>query len=152
MWINSIQASKWGQDEKYKATGITIQGNDSPQYELLDIHSRDCCEEVYADWEHMAYYPSIPSGNARESLTQIKLVGDIESPDFIEPVEGVGFKIKCEQGYILVSCYNIQNGYYSSDLAIRCVKGGENCYKHTYLMERVWERNISPDCLQDDIK
>ena len=138
MNIHAIRASKWNSTEKYKATSIVIWSKGA-SYELIDDHDQDCCEDVYADWEHMAYYPSIPSGKAYEDLTRIQLEGDITSPDFIEPVEGVGFKIKCEQGYILVSCYNIQNGYYSSDLAIVCKKEGE----------KLWSRDIS-NCLSED--
>ena len=123
-----------GKDIQLSATGITIIANDK-KYTLKDAHQQDCCENVYADWDNMAYYPTVPISNGGIASDVINIVGNIESPDFIESVDGVGFKFKCEQGYILVSCYNIQNGYYSNNLTISCSLDGKE----------LWSKDVS-DC------
>jgi hypothetical protein len=107
---------------------LTIQ-DDSPDYSIVvkisDNHEQDCCERVFADWENMKYYPERPLPDANVDVKTLELVGDPRKPDFIEPVEGLGFKMKVKDadggdGYILVECYNRQNGYYSSDLELLC--------------------------------
>lgn len=65
---------------------------------ITDYHNQDCCEQVYADWEQ---------------IDDLFTSQDFESIS-IEQVEGNGFKIN---GFF-VPCYNNQNGYYSSDLAL----------------------------------
>ena len=124
MYITEINASGYGDDGN-----IIIDG----KYRINSYHNQDCCENVYADWARMQYFPSIPSGDGDVDVSTVKLVGDITKSSFVEPVEGVGFKIKCEQGYILVSCYDHQNGYYSSNLTLTC--SGNNTV--------LWEMDIS---------
>ena len=68
-------------------------------YELTDFHEQDCCESVYADWSSLD-----DTGFFNSKFSRIAL-------DF---VKGVGFRIN---GYT-VHCYNSQNGYYSSSLAL----------------------------------
>lgn len=83
---------------------------------LVDYHAQDCCEAVYADWKNM----QIMGEREKNYVNAADL-------DFFEnilvsivPIQGLGFYIVTKQGIcILVSCYNIQNGYYSSDLALR---------------------------------
>ena len=99
------------------------------QYILFDnekkleyIHDQECCEEVYADFKNM----QVIGLQDKNFMWASEL-------DFFEnlltsvvPIEGVGFYLVTKQGIcILVSCYNVQNGYYSDELKL--------CYDDTYL-------------------
>jgi hypothetical protein len=60
-------------------------------------HIQDCCEHVYAD------------------CAQLKdKIGQEFSSFVVEKVPGSGFRVGGE----FVPCYDIQNGYYSSDLTL----------------------------------
>ena len=63
-------------------------------------HENDCCENVYADFEALKTTPIMG-----EDFKKLK----------IEGVKNTGIRIG--KGY-LIPCYNQQNGYYSSDLAL----------------------------------
>lgn len=83
---------------------------------LSDYHEQDCCEDVYADFENMQVMGLQPENFvwARE----LDFFEDVLKS--IVPIEGLGFYLVTKQGIcILVSCYDIQNGYYSSDLSLR---------------------------------
>jgi hypothetical protein len=67
---------------------------------VVDDHSQDCCENVYADWSQLKDTDIMN----HEFPAEIK----------IEGVEGSGFRI---DGYF-VPCYNQQNGYYSGNLKL----------------------------------
>ena len=83
---------------------------------LEDYHEQDCCEDVYADWVNM----QIMGEREKNYVNAADL-------DFFEnilmsivPIDDLGFYIVTKQGIcILVSCYNYQNGYYSSDLELK---------------------------------
>lgn len=64
-------------------------------------HTQDCCEETYADFNSLRDTTFEDEVITKESLT-------------LESVEDYGFRIN---GYG-VPCYSIQNGYYSSAIAI----------------------------------
>lgn len=77
--------------------------------EITYYHEQDCCEEVYADFDHLK------NGSRLEPLTQDhEFSEDIQ----IEGVPGVGFRFGGPTGWEFIPCYNTQNGYYSSDLEI----------------------------------
>ena len=83
---------------------------------LEDYHEQDCCEDVYADWESM----QIMGERERNYVNAADLDFFENILESIVPIEGLGFYIVTKQGIcILVSCYNQQNGYYSSDLELK---------------------------------
>lgn len=92
---------------------------------LTDYHKQDCCEYVYADWMNMKAMvdPSACGGKNELDLSQYNFFEDILSS--VVPIYGLGFYLVTQQGVcLLVSCYDIQNGYYSSDLElIHTVRG-----------------------------
>lgn len=76
---------------------------------MKDVHFQDCCEAVYADWK---------------ALLNTGIENEVFSALTIETVKDSGFNILINDGRYtptlryFVPCYNIQNGYYSSDLSI----------------------------------
>lgn len=83
---------------------------------LSSVHERDCCEEVYADFRNMQVM--MPMDKNFVWARELDFYEDILNS--IVKVPDVGFYIVTKQGIcILVSCYNINNGYYSNDLALR---------------------------------
>ena len=74
---------------------------------IEDYHEQDCCEHVYADFsalEDTTFFDELKGKN----LTVEEVANNIEL------VEGNGFRIF---GYF-VPCYNVQDGYYSSNLTL----------------------------------
>ena len=74
---------------------------------IEDYHKQDCCEHVYADFsalEDTTFFDELKGKN----LTAKEVANNIEL------VEGNGFRIF---GYF-VPCYNVQDGYYSSNLTL----------------------------------
>lgn len=97
-------------------------GDEDNQYILFDdgsilksVHEKEYWEDVYADF-----------GNMQVMTPQDKNFMWAQELDFYEDilnsivrVPEVGFYIVTKQGIcILVSCYNINNGYYSDNLAL----------------------------------
>lgn len=86
---------------------------------LKDYHSQDCCERVYADWTNVQVITKI-NQNYIDS-NSLEFDEDLEKK--IHLIPDVGFEIESQNGIrLLVSCYNVQNGYYSSDLELQYVK------------------------------
>lgn len=82
---------------------------------LSYYHDQDCCEHVYADFEHM----QVMGVQSKNFVYAYELDFFENVLDSVIPIEGLGFYLVTKQGIsILVSCYNEQNGYYSSDLAL----------------------------------
>ena len=99
-----------------KVTKINLEGvmfDNGTQ--VTHKHDQQCCENVYADWEQL-----------RDT--------DIKDKDFkkieIEKVKGSGIRLN---GYF-VPCYDLQNGYYSSNLEIVTTKTIDvsDCAKFEY--------------------
>ena len=67
---------------------------------LIDYHSQDCCEHVYAD------FSNLDSGILKHKFENIHLERTNE-----------GFRFGDTRKYF-VPCYNEQNGYYSDNLKI----------------------------------
>lgn len=70
---------------------------------LVDAHWQDCCESVYADWDHL------------------KDEAGIYDTDFSELSIGYrreGIRLCGIGRSFFVPCYNEQNGYYNSNLDI----------------------------------
>lgn len=67
-------------------------------------HDQECCEQVYADFE---------------AIDDLAMEYEFYEPIKYEPVEGFGFRFGNWENMVSVPCYNIQNGYYSSELEIR---------------------------------
>lgn len=119
--INSISV----EDE-----AITIFFVDGSQIKLSSYHDQSCCESVYADFSVMKYHKEHLVGKELDYLT-LKRVPDI------------GFLVVFGIGYspekIFIACYNIQNGYYSSNLSVILQEGDVKT-----------EVDIS-DCVEDNI-
>lgn len=83
---------------------------------LESYHDQDCCENVYADFENMQVM-----GVQSNNFVWANELDFFENVlDSIVPIEDLGFYLVTKQGIcILVSCYNIQNGYYSGNLSLR---------------------------------
>lgn len=79
---------------------------------ISDYHCQDCCETVYADWDALEDTTFDPNEITIETLE-------------IDTNPDEGFRIN---GYF-VPCYNIQNGYYSSDLQLIITKNGHDTLK-----------------------
>jgi len=69
---------------------------------MTDDHCQDCCESVYADWEALADEASI--------------MDDDFSLVVVEEKEGQGVVLRGRNYSYFLPCYNIQNGYYNSNL------------------------------------
>lgn len=96
-------------------TPVTIQAIEeegilfSDGTRLFTDHEQDCCEQVYADWKYLM--PSDVEG--------LKEITGLE----VFVVENAGIRLSFSHPNtlshpIFVPCYNIQNGYYSSDLSL----------------------------------
>lgn len=106
---------------------------------LEGIHEQDCCESVYADFENMQVMTKIASNY----INSDELDFDEDLLKHIIKIPNVGFFIEDKNGIrLFVSCYNSQNGYYSSDL--------ELCYTQSVVQYIKSYLDIS-DCEQDDI-
>lgn len=104
---------------------------------LEHYHDQDCCENVYADWENIQVMTRI----GRNSINSNYLDFDENLFSKIEFQKDVGFTIEDDNGIkLFVSCYNRQDGYYSSDLSL--IYTNSNGRKYTI--------DIS-DCVKDDI-
>lgn len=78
--------------------------------EIEDYHSQDCCEHVYADWSDAKYVMGHLKGKKIDSLA-------------IKGISGEGFLICFNENWdtgakVFIPCYNVQNGYYSSELKL----------------------------------
>lgn len=85
-------------------------------FELTYEHEQDCCEEVYADFESIT--KRILNKKGKDvSIYTIDFNEEIET--LVEEVKDQGFMLCAKDGTkVLVNCYDIQNGWYNSDLAI----------------------------------
>ena len=85
-------------------------------YELQYYHEADCCEHVYADFESIPREFVGKDGRER-NIFYVDFEEDLDK--LIEEVEGQGFMLCAKDGSkVLVNCYDIQNGYYSSNLEV----------------------------------
>ena len=82
---------------------------------LQTFHDQDCCEHVYADFENMQVM-----GEREKNYVNARDLDFFEDVlDSVVPIKDLGFYLVTKQGIcILVSCYNIQNGYYNTDLTL----------------------------------
>lgn len=86
---------------------------------LTFYHSQSCCEWVYADFENIQVITNLGAN----SVNSNELEFDEELEKYIAPITGLGFIIEDKHGIkLFVSCYNRQNGYYSSDLELQYFK------------------------------
>lgn len=81
---------------------------------ISDFHEQDCCENVFANWDSLEDSKTL----FEEGFTSIKISKVLDS----------GFNLLVGDGFwgdlrYFVPCYNYQNGFYSSDLALT-IKGG----------------------------
>lgn len=87
--------------------------------EILELeyeHEADCCEKVYADFLGITTRVLTKEGKDK-SIFQLDFYEDVEK--LIEEVKDQGFMLCAKDGTkVLVNCYDIQNGYYSSNLSV----------------------------------
>lgn len=80
---------------------------------MCDCHWQDCCENVYAAWNHLK--------------DEVGVNYDFDEKSFrIEVVEGQGFRFGDGNIMLFVPCYNEQNGYYNSNLEIKVFRKRQN--------------------------
>ncbi len=104
---------------------------------LTDYHEQDCCETVYADWKNIQVATNIGAN----SISAEELDFDERVINCLGFLPELGFTICDKNGIrLMVSCYNQQNGYYSSNLSL--------VYTDKY--KRVSTVDIS-DCVKDEI-
>ena len=87
---------------------------------FLSEHEYDCCERVYADFSQFSLYKNRLVGMGIRDLEVVEIDG-----------MGLRFDFTLRDGYynlnipgddkvkVLIPCYNIQNGYYSSQLQLK---------------------------------
>lgn len=82
---------------------------------LTSVHYDDCCEQVFADFKNMQVM-----GEREKNYVNANELDFFENIlDSVVPIKDLGFYLVTKQGIcILVSCYNVQNGYYSSNLEL----------------------------------
>jgi len=78
---------------------------------ITSKHEQDCCENVYAEFSVFEHYAESINGMGISKM-EIKAVEDMGVVFFF-----YGNGDDTHIG-VLVNCYNIQNGYYSSDLSL----------------------------------
>ncbi len=100
---------------------------------LTVYHEYECCENVYADFSHIQVLTKV--GRNKFDITTLNFHKDILN--FITLEKGVGFSINSLEGIqLFVSCYSIQNGYYSTALELRYnnrvldIESCVNCQHH----------------------
>ena len=97
-----------------KHIGAEIEFDDGSY--LFHDHRQECYEQVYADFPAM-----VAMVDGKENSIDITKLDFFENiMDSIVPIDGLGFYIVTKQGIcLLVSCYDNQNGFYSSKLTLR---------------------------------
>lgn len=103
--------------KKIDCLGITFDNGNK----LLYNHEKECCERVYADWLNM----QIMTKMGVNSVNTNDLDFNVDLDKKITKIQNVGFEIEDNNGIrLFVSCYNKQNGYYSSNLELHYIKKG----------------------------
>lgn len=107
---------------------------------LTYYHSQDCCEQVYADFQHI----QVTTQLGKNSVNSNDLEFDEDLLQHIMYAKDVGFHIEDKNGVrLFVSCYNRQNGYYSSNLELQYIQNKNG-------REIITKVDIS-DCVKDEI-
>lgn len=110
---------------------------------LSSEHNDDCCEQVYADFQNMQVM-----GQREKNYVDSNELDFFENIlDSIVPIEGLGFYLVSKQGIcLLVSCYNVQNGYYSDYLELNYMgktKNISSCVPDCrYTKDEIMEENV----------
>ena len=142
-----IQKIEYVDSNAYGGTDVTRILFDNGKT-LESYHNVDCCEVVYADFRNMQVM-----GQRDENYI------DSDDLDFFEdildsvvPIEGLGFYLVTKQGIcLLVSCYDIQNGYYGNNLTLlydgkeRDISECSTWYEGEWAEEGVDKRLGTPD-------
>lgn len=100
-----------GKVTEFNATdeSLTVKiGEDT--YKFYTYHDQDCCESVYGDFSPVKYY--------KDQIIDKEVTNIV-----IKSVKGMGFLLCFGKEYstnvkIFIACYNVQNGYYSSNLSL----------------------------------
>ena len=112
--LHTIEINKEIKELNVSEEKVDIVLND----ETINIgtyHSQDCCENVYGDFSALKYIAQELNGKVIKQLV-------------IKEVSGMGFLVVLTMNYrddkkVFVPCYNYQNGYYSSNLALSIKRG-----------------------------
>lgn len=100
-----------------KECGLAFENCD---LRITDYHEQDCCENVYADLDgfHENYL-------GPEKITGINFLTGVDESGVMVEVRVAPMEFELEtltqEGFFyrqLIPCYDIQNGYYSSDLVL----------------------------------
>lgn len=103
---------------------------------LSSIHDDDCCEQVFADFKNMQVM-----GEREKNYVNADELDFFENIlDSVVPIEDLGFYLVTKQGIcLLVSCYNVQNGYYSNELELEYKGKTRNISSCVPECEYTWE-------------
>lgn len=86
-------------------------------YKLEYYHDQDCCEEVYAEFDILKTYNVSTKTGKCINIKEIDFREDLNK--LVKGIKGQGFNMISKIGEkFFVPCYNVQNGYYSSDLEL----------------------------------
>ena len=104
---------------------------------LSSVHRDDCCEQVFADFKNMQVM-----GEREKNYVNADELDFFENVlDSIVPIKGLGFYLVTKQGIcILVSCYNVQNGYYSDQLELEYMGKTKDISPCVPDCEYTWEK------------
>lgn len=91
--------------------GIGLRLNDGRLIHIKDHHTQDCCEQVYADWNYILDF--IATDEPDWSQFTSASLSMVEDAGFL-----ISFLGDSDKTSFFVPCYNEQDGYYSSDLAL----------------------------------
>lgn len=86
--------------------------------ELRYYHDQDCCEHVYADFMYIKDYNCLGK-NKNETVFELEFdLSNLKSKIEIVKDEGICLLDK-NNNKIFIPCYDVQNGYYSSELELK---------------------------------
>lgn len=106
-------------------------------YELEAYHERDCCEEVYSDFDILTTYNVSTITGKTINIKDIDFEETLNK--LVKGIEGQGFNLISKIGEnFFVPCYNEQNGYYSSNLTLILYKDKETLDITDFIKDRIY--------------
>lgn len=106
-------------------------------YELEAYHERDCCEEVYSDFDILTTYNVSTITGKTINIKDIDFEETLNK--LVKGIEGQGFNLISKIGEnFFVPCYNEQNGYYSSNLTLILHKDKETLDITDFIKDKIY--------------
>lgn len=106
-------------------------------YELEAYHERDCCEEVYSDFDILTTYNVSTITGKTINIKDIDFEETLNK--LVKGIEGQGFNLISKIGEnFFVPCYNEQKGYYSSNLTLILHKDKETLDITDFIKDKIY--------------